>query len=57
MGSYGYARISRDEDGNKESITSQMDTIKDFAKDQGVELIDIIEDNDISGYSYNRQEL
>lgn len=54
MGAYGYARISRDEDGNKESITSQMDTIKDFAKDQGIELINIIEDNDISGYSYNR---
>ena len=31
-----------------------MDTIKDFAKDQGIELIGIIEDNDISGYSYNR---
>ena len=54
MGAYGYARISRDEDGNKESITSQMDTIEDFAKDQGIELINIIEDNDISGYSYNR---
>jgi DNA invertase Pin-like site-specific DNA recombinase len=54
MGAYGYARISRDEDGNKESIISQMDTIRDFAKDQGVELIDIIEDNDISGFSYNR---
>jgi len=54
MGAYGYARISRDEDGSKESISSQMDTIRDFAKDQGIELIDIIEDNDISGYSYNR---
>ena len=40
MGAYGYARISRDEDGNKESIISQMDTIRDFAKDQGIELID-----------------
>ncbi|MDR3585614.1 MAG: recombinase family protein [Desulfosporosinus sp.] len=54
MGAYGYVRISRDEDGSKESITSQKDTIKDFAKDQGIGLIDIIEDNDISGYSYNR---
>jgi DNA invertase Pin-like site-specific DNA recombinase len=54
MGAYGYVRISRDEDGSKESITSQMDTIKDFAKDQAIELIDVIEDNDISGYSYNR---
>jgi len=54
MGAYGYARISRDEDGSKESITSQMDTIKDYAKDQGIELIGIIEDNDISGYSYDR---
>ncbi len=32
----------------------RRNTIKDFAKDQGIELIDIIEDNDISGYSYNR---
>ena len=54
MGAYGYARISRDEDGSKESISSQMDTIRGFAKDKGVELIDIIEDNDISGYSYDR---
>ena len=54
MGAYGYVRISRDEDGSKESITNQKDTIQDFAKDQGIELIDIIEDNDISGYSYNR---
>jgi len=54
MGAYGYVRISRDEDGSKESITSQKDTIKDFAKDQGIQLIGIIEDNDISGYSYNR---
>lgn len=54
MGAYGYVRISRDEDGSKESISSQMDVIKDFASEQGVELVDIIEDNDISGYSYNR---
>ena len=54
MGAYGYVRISRDEDSNKESISSQKDTLKDFAKDQGIEMIDIIEDNDISGYSYNR---
>ncbi|HBP66421.1 MAG TPA: recombinase, partial [Desulfosporosinus sp.] len=54
MGAYGYVRISRDEDGSNESISNQKDTIKDFANDQGIELIDIIEDNDISGYSYNR---
>jgi Site-specific recombinases, DNA invertase Pin homologs len=54
MGAYGYVRISRDEDGSKESITSQKDVIMDFAKEQGIELIDVIEDNDISGYSYNR---
>lgn len=54
LGAYGYVRISRDEDGSKESITSQMDTFKDFAKDQGIELIDVIKDNDNSGYSYNR---
>jgi len=54
MGAYGYVRISRDEDGSKESIASQKEVIKDFAKEQRIELIDIIEDNDISGYSYNR---
>lgn len=54
MGAYGYVRISRDEDGSKESISSQKDVIKDFADEQGIELVDIIEDNDISGYSYNR---
>ncbi|WP_161796487.1 recombinase family protein [Desulfosporosinus acididurans] len=47
-------RISRDEDGSKESISSQKDVIKDFADELGIELIDIIEDNDISGYSYSR---
>ena len=54
MGAYGYVRISRDKDGSNESISNQKDTIKDFANEQGIELIDIIEDNDISGYSYNR---
>jgi len=51
MGAYGYVRISRDEDGSNESISNQKDTIKDFANEQGIELVDIIEDNDISGYS------
>jgi len=54
MGAYGYVRISRDEAGSNESISSQKDVIKDFANEQGIELVDIIEDNDISGYSYNR---
>ena len=54
MGAYGYVRISRDEDGSKDSIESQKDVIKDFAKEKGIELIDIIEDNDTSGYSYDR---
>jgi len=54
LGAYGYVRISRDEDGSKESISSQKDVIKDFASEKGIELIDIIEDNDISGYTYNR---
>ena len=54
MGAYGYVRISRDEDGNRESISSQKDVIKDFANEKGLNLVDIIEDNDISGYSYAR---
>lgn len=54
MGAYGYVRISRDEDGSKDSIASQTEVIKDFAKEKGIELVDIIEDNDISGYTFNR---
>ncbi len=57
MRAYGYVRISRDEDGKKESIETQKKVVIDFAKQNGVELIDIFEDNNVSGYTFERDGL
>lgn len=57
MKAYGYVRISRDEDGKKESIETQKKVVRDFAKSNGIELIDIFEDNNVSGYTFEREGL
>jgi DNA invertase Pin-like site-specific DNA recombinase len=57
MRAYGYVRISRDEDGKKESIETQKKVIIDFAQQNGIELIDIFEDNNVSGYTFERDGL
>lgn len=57
MRAYGYVRISRDEDGKKESIDTQKKVVIDFARQNGVELIEVIEDNNVSGYTFEREGL
>lgn len=57
MRAYGYIRISRDEDGKKESIDTQKKVVIDFAQQSGIELIDVFEDNNISGYTFEREGL
>lgn len=57
MRAYGYVRISRDEDGKKESIETQKKVIIDFAQQNGIDLIDIFEDNNVSGYTFERDGL
>ncbi|WP_333861551.1 recombinase family protein [Clostridium sp.] len=57
MGVYGYIRISRDEDGSRDSIESQRNVIRVFAEESGLMIDDIIEDNNVSGYTYDRPGL
>lgn len=54
---YGYVRLSRDEDKNKESLNTQMDYLRSYAKDNNFELVEIIEDDNVSGYSFDRPGL
>lgn len=57
MNVYGYARISRDEDNKKESIETQKKVLVDYAVEQGLNVIDIFEDNNVSGYTFERPSL
>lgn len=57
MRAYGYVRISKDEDGKKESIETHKNVIIDFARQNGIELINIFEDNNVSGYTFKRDGL
>ena len=57
MGAYGYVRISRDEDGKKESIETQKRVVAEFARQDGTELVGILEDNNVSGYTFERDGL
>lgn len=55
---YGYARLSRDEDKeNYDSIEMQIKIIEDKAKDLELNLVDVIIDDNISGYTFDRQGL
>lgn len=56
MPGYGYIRISRDEDGKRESIENQRKVINGYAQDSGIELIHVFEDNNVSGYTMDRPE-
>lgn len=54
----GYVRLSRDEDkDNYASITAQKDIIKSYAKSQGWDDIVFYEDDNFSGYKFNRPAL
>ena len=54
MRAYGYVRVSRDEDGKKESIDTQRRVLHTFAKEKGIVLVDVLEDNNVSGYTMER---
>lgn len=55
---YGYVRISRDEDKeNYDSIISQKRIIQQYAEEHGFALTNIIEDDNVSGYTFNRPGL
>jgi len=57
MKTFGYARISRDEDGKQESIETQSKLIMSYAKDNDIKIENIIQDNNVSGYTFNRPGL
>lgn len=50
-----YVRISRDEDKNYESITNQIDGLTRFANENNMEIVDIYQDDNISGYLFNQR--
>lgn len=50
-----YARISRDEDKNYESITTQIDALKRFCRENKLTVIEIFSDDNISGYLFSER--
>ena len=46
--------MSRDEDGKKESIDTQRRVLHSFAGERNITLIDVLEDNNVSGYTLDR---
>lgn len=52
---FGYVRLSREGDKEKDSLSNQRSIIKDYALDNDYNLIDIIEDDGISGMTFDRQ--
>jgi site-specific DNA recombinase len=51
----GYSRLSRDEDReNYESILNQNLIIAKYAEKMGINLIEIVEDDNVSGYTFDR---
>lgn len=55
---YGYVRLSRDEDNRtKESLQVQKRLIKTYSEENDLNLIEIVEDDNISGYTFNRPGL
>ncbi len=58
IGVYGYARISRDEDKeNYDTIVMQKRIIKRYANEKGWNVINTFDDDNISGYTFNRDGL
>lgn len=58
MRAIGYARLSRDEDKeNYDSIVTQNMMIESFCREHDLDLVSILEDDNISGYSFNRPGL
>lgn len=46
----GYARLSKDDGSRYSSIESQIQLIKEFAKEQKIELVNIYIDDNVSGF-------
>lgn len=58
MNVYGYTRVSRDEDKeNYGTIETQKKMIESYAKEIGFKIKYIIEDDNVSGYTFNRDGL
>ena len=54
---FGYVRLSRDEDTTKDSLENQKKILMDYAKQHGIELAYIFEDDNVSGYTFDRDGL
>lgn len=57
MNVYGYARISRDEVKDGESIENQKIVLSEFAKKNKIKYTEIMTDNDITGFTFDRPSL
>lgn len=58
MNIYGYARLSRDEDNRtKESLEVQQSLIRSYAKENNLNLIKVFVDDNVSGYTFDREGL
>jgi len=51
-----YHRVSRDEDGESESIDLQKRVVLDFCRGKGIEPIESISDNNMSGYNFKTRK-
>lgn len=51
---WGYARLSRDDDKDQNSLNNQKGIIRTFADTKEFDLVDILEDDNISGMTFDR---
>ena len=54
---YGYVRLSRDEDKEQNSLNNQKKIIMDYARQKDYDIIEILEDDNISGMTFDRPGL
>lgn len=50
-----YARLSRDDDVEQESLNNQEKILTEYANDKGYKIIDVIKDDNISGMTFERE--
>jgi len=51
---FGYARLSRDDDKEQNSLNNQKGIIRDYAIKNNYDIIDIIADDNVSGMTFDR---
>nr|WP_257786414.1 recombinase family protein [Clostridium formicaceticum] len=51
---YGYVRLSRDDDDEKESLLGQKRIIEDYAEKLGFKIIEIFDDDNCTGMNFDR---